>query len=208
MARKRTTPTDTYDPTEQVEAEPAPLYDRLPNETDRAWAGFLAYRDLGPNERSLRAVARLLDKKLSTIAPWSQQYQWVARVAAWDRDHARQLAAAQLQDVVRMNKRHADTAQALVGKAVQALAAIEVSKLRPADIARFIEIGARIERLARGEVTERAEHVGPAGGPVQVEVTDPETAAMSGPERLARVLQAMELAGAFAGSPDRPDDEG
>lgn len=63
-------------------------YDRLANEGARPYAGFVLYRDLGP-ERSLEKVATSLGKSRSLMSRWSADFAWVERVAAFDADQER-----------------------------------------------------------------------------------------------------------------------
>jgi hypothetical protein len=70
------------------------IYERLPNETSRAFHGFSIYRDAGPR-RTLKAVDDALHpdrqqkgKKRATIpgliTRWSAKYFWVDRARAYD----------------------------------------------------------------------------------------------------------------------------
>lgn len=63
-------------------------YDRLPNETTKAYNAFSVYRDLGP-DRSLAKAAEIFygaRKNLAQLGLWSRRYDWVARARAYD-DH-------------------------------------------------------------------------------------------------------------------------
>jgi hypothetical protein len=65
-------------------------YDRQPNETDKSWAAFCVYRDMG-RERSLEKVDQLRSqtspkKSLSYLKEWSLKHGWVKRCSAFDDD--------------------------------------------------------------------------------------------------------------------------
>ena len=63
-------------------------WERRPREGERAYAAFLAYRDLGPG-RTLEATRTRLGKRpgyLKPIERWSALRQWRERSCAWD-DH-------------------------------------------------------------------------------------------------------------------------
>lgn len=62
------------------------LWERQEGETDKAYEAFALYRDMGAG-RSLREVARKLNKSLTQITKWSTPNNWSERVSAWD-DHA------------------------------------------------------------------------------------------------------------------------
>src|SRR6187401_2651919 len=60
---------------------------RQPREGERAYAAFLAYRDLGTG-RTHDATRQRLGKRpgyLKPIERWSASWQWRRRSAAWDR---------------------------------------------------------------------------------------------------------------------------
>lgn len=89
---------------------PENIWDRLPDETERAWAGFLLFRDAGVG-RTLRAVARELHRGHgSCVDDWASKYRWWERAKAYDRhlDQVTQREAAKARrDMVR---RHATLA--------------------------------------------------------------------------------------------------
>jgi len=60
-------------------------YDRLENETSKAYQAFVVYRDLG-GLRTIDAVAQELNKSHALIGRWSRQHSWVERTEAWDTD--------------------------------------------------------------------------------------------------------------------------
>src|SRR5918994_2545612 len=71
-------------------------WDRLNDESTKAFQAFAAYRDLPADERSLSAVSEQLGKSKSLLARWSTQFRWVDRTAAWDshQDQQRRKRAA------------------------------------------------------------------------------------------------------------------
>jgi hypothetical protein len=73
-----------------------PAWDRLTDESTKAFQAFAAYRDLPADERSLSAVSEQLGKSKSLLARWSTQFRWVERTRAWDshQDQQRRKRAA------------------------------------------------------------------------------------------------------------------
>lgn len=63
-------------------------WDRRDNETAKAYAAFLEYRNLGV-QRSLSAVSQKLNKSIMVLARWSSPNDWVARAEAWDAEQNR-----------------------------------------------------------------------------------------------------------------------
>ncbi len=75
-------------------------WDREPNESAKAYAAFVVYRDMGL-ERSIQKVAQKCAKSCSLLKRWSSDYAWVDR--AWDYDRHLQelrLRAAE-QDIIK-----------------------------------------------------------------------------------------------------------
>jgi hypothetical protein len=90
-----------------------------------------------------------------------------------------------------MHKRHAK-----MGMLAQTLAVRKLEKvvnkieqnedsLSPADAARILNIGVKVERLARGESTESHEASGPSGGPI-------EFANMSDDQRRTEMIRCLK----------------
>jgi hypothetical protein len=79
------------------------IWEQLIDETPKAYAAFVAYRDLGPQRSIHRAYIEFASKKGrkggkagASKAPshweeWSSKYDWVTRAEAWD-DERRRLA--------------------------------------------------------------------------------------------------------------------
>jgi hypothetical protein len=73
-------------------------WDRLDGESDKAFAAFCVYRDLGA-ERSVDAAYQKHSKTTSKTRPphwlkWSAKYHWVDRVKAWDDHKDKEVQAA------------------------------------------------------------------------------------------------------------------
>jgi hypothetical protein len=116
-----------------------PLDDRRPwerrdDETDRAWAAFQLYRDMGAGKRSFaKAYQERYGKDSSAQAPqffrtWASEHQWYARATAWDRH----LDALNIQAQEEEAKRWRDRRRNLL--------AVYFARLAEAvDVARWIE---------------------------------------------------------------------
>ncbi len=139
-------------------------WERQEKEGTRAFAAFTLYRDMGP-QRSVRKVAQELDKSDTLIGRWSARHKWVERAAAWDAEQDR-IHREEAQRAAReMAERHAQIATAMMARAAQALRDTDPSKLNPAQLARWVETAAKLERLSRGEpdsITEARTETPPA----------------------------------------------
>jgi hypothetical protein len=128
---------------------------------------FNLYWYLGPR-RSLEAVAETIAARprdfgfkqaphSRTLSRWSARFHWQNRLAEMEAE-ARQLQAEEQVDELRvMNERHIKEALALQQKGVARLHALGDHDLSPEEARRAIVEGVKLERLVRGESTERTE---------------------------------------------------
>ena len=128
-------------------------WERQPGETTRAYEAFVMYRDMGA-DRSLRKVVQKLGKNFTTIGEWSGKYKWVDRVAAWEQEQDRVNRQAQLDEIKKMRKRHADLANAILIKAAKALQRIPDDDIKATDVSRMVDVASKLERISRGDVGE------------------------------------------------------
>lgn len=135
-------------------------WDRRENETSKAYEAFCVYRDMG-TDRSLGKVAAKLQKSETLMGRWSGCNDWVERAAQWDdeQDRIARITAQkeQAKAIKEMRKRHADLGNAILIKSAQALARIPVDEIKPSDIPRMVDVAAKLERIARGDVGEVVE---------------------------------------------------
>ncbi len=71
-----------------------------------------------------------------------------------------------------MRKNHVAIATAMLGKAAQALKDLPTADMSPKDIATMVDVAAKLERLSRGEVTERTEGTQTIAGEVGLHQID------------------------------------
>lgn len=90
-------------------------WDRQPGETSKAYAAFVAYRDLG-GERSYAKVARQLGKSTTLLDRWGRQNDWQSRTAAWDSMPARKTEEAYGEMAARIASQHDRIATKLLAK--------------------------------------------------------------------------------------------
>lgn len=139
--------------------EPEP-WERQPGETPKAFEAFQLYRDMGAS-RSTSAVGRQLHKHRDLICRWSRRYGWVKRVASWD-DEQDRLRRKKLEgELEEMAERHAKIALMMQDKIAAQLEHMnKSSKTKPIPVTvlhHWTDTAVRIERLARGQATERME---------------------------------------------------
>jgi hypothetical protein len=156
-------------------------FEQQERESDKAFAAFSLYLNLGP-QRSMAAVSKKLAKSEQLIKRWSSKYDWPARVQA----HGAYLAVVEREAVevvvrgkaVEWGKRQTELRQEewdLHRECIQA--AREALKrfyergkgATLGDIARLLDLASKLGRLASGLATDRTEVTGDRGGPVRVE---------------------------------------
>lgn len=144
-----------------------PLWERQPGESARAFAAFAMYRDLGP-ARSAAKTGNVIGKSSRHVEEWCSAWGWVERAAAWD-DNADRLQRERNQLEIQEARQAMLRDHLSVGKAFVQVAAMglqqydgasgskKIAQLSAGELARMAQTGVQIERLSRGESTQRIE---------------------------------------------------
>jgi hypothetical protein len=146
-------------------------WERQENESVQAFEAFQLYRDMG-TERSLIKVEQKLDKSHNLIGRWSKNHKWVARVEAWTDEQDRITRENLSKGVTAMRKNHTDIATAMLVKALKALQKLPVEEMTPADVAKLVDVASKLERISRGEATEKTESKTELAGGLTVNEVD------------------------------------
>jgi hypothetical protein len=135
-------------------------WDRQPQESHKAFAAFVIYRNLA-GDRTYQEVAQMLRCSGSNVRRWAAKWAWNFRAHEWDTYQDQKAQEALIRERVRMAERQAQngmTMQSIAAAEMERLlSSLEASKLgkrrglSASEIAKFMEIGSRIERSARGE---------------------------------------------------------
>lgn len=150
------------------------LWERQPYETAKQFDQFVVYRDMG-RVRTLTLAAQTLGRNATWIRTVAADKDWVRRAGAWDREQDRMFALSLTDRRRSMIDRHAELAIAFletVAARLKSMAELDVAKISPADLARWLEVATKLERQALGEPTEHVQHTGPGGGPLEVAFLD------------------------------------
>ena len=145
-------------------------WEQQAGESAKAYAAFCLYRDLG-SRRSLDEASRSYHQRSGrqakpppsrrtprasgTIRRWAQRYNWQARARAWDQESERIKQAEQHAAIQEMAERHAKEALMIQNKAVERLRQLRPEELGARETLAYLVEAAKLERLARGEPTER-----------------------------------------------------
>lgn len=158
-----------------VPPQPSVPGGRIKGEGAKAFEAFTIYREMGP-ARSHAKVGQALGKSTVMVGKWSVQWNWVERVAEWDdyadlKERERDIVERE-KAVSKMNKDHATLGRAAQVVASRKLAVYEpesetaeardraqaaIDALSAGEATALMREGAKLERLARGETTERLE---------------------------------------------------
>ncbi|KKN40133.1 hypothetical protein LCGC14_0736310 [marine sediment metagenome] len=141
-----------------------------PNESEKAWQAFKAYRNMGVT-RSLRKASSQIGKSRRLLETWSSKHMWQRRCAAWDIEQQDIHREARLSATQDMQERHGKLARGLLGRVAAELGAQVKGrctkcgrspvKLTAAQVASAMKAGVEVERLSLGLNT--------AGAPLMVQ---------------------------------------
>jgi hypothetical protein len=148
-------------------------FEQLPKESDKAFAAFSLYLNMGP-ERSTKSVGKQLGKSAGLIERWCTKYDWPARVQA----HAAHLALVERQateaalrskaaEWLARQSEHRDEEWRVRGELLEAgreaLRRWRANASRCGSlegIARMLELASKLGRLASGMPTDHTEVTG------------------------------------------------
>jgi hypothetical protein len=126
------------------------LWDRQPEETDREWQVWLAYRDSYPGIKpSYKTVAEQLGTTINVVKKVGQRWSFPARLQAWAKNCDELTMRQRQQEIVGMNKEHIDMATTLREKLKTAISMIKPETLEPKDIQGLFKLAVDIENKAR-----------------------------------------------------------
>lgn len=139
-------------------------WERQPTETDEQWLAFQAYRDSGPQ----RSIVRSATKATATISEWYRRFRWNERTLAYDRhldtivrEERETLLAQQARDIAADHMALLADAKDFVAREVKKYADMSKETDMPTlpvnAVAKLLEATVKLDRLIRGESTEKVE---------------------------------------------------
>jgi hypothetical protein len=131
-------------------------WDRQPGETSKAFEAFRIYLELRA-ERTYTKVAERLQKTHPLIARWAIKYHWHKRTLDFDNHEMRQDQKRQVREAAAMRKRQAAVGMKGLEISLARLSSMspqEINRLPVGTVAKLMEVSTKIERAARGEVSE------------------------------------------------------
>jgi hypothetical protein len=129
---------------------PAPdaeaVWERQPGEPTKLHAAFRIFRDLPGAQRQVATVAEQVDISERRAREWAVEWNWRERADAWDDACHRVEDAERIEAIRSMHAIHRRAGRAAVVKAAQALALIDPAEMPIGAVARFMQLGANLER--------------------------------------------------------------
>ena len=143
-------------------------WERMPGESVRHYEYFCAYRDMRyapaanaddipklnlSRKRSVRELAQQLDVAKRTIGDLCSRFDWVSRCDAYDLYILRRQRDKNEERILQMRENHAAVGEQLWKRGLRCLLSMKEGKITAADMVRMIDVGVKIERLSRGELS-------------------------------------------------------
>ena len=146
-------------------------WERQPGEGLEAFKMFIFYRDADPKTGAGK-VGEKYGKSAALAERLCTRWRWVDRREAWEDEKDRLVREELVRGVTAMRKNHADIATQMLVKALKGLQALPAKRMTAYAIAQMVDIASKLERLSRGEATERTEGKNEVSGKMAV-ATDP-----------------------------------
>jgi hypothetical protein len=150
---------------EKLVLSKTPIWERQEGEAAMRFMWFSRYLEARLNGGSMTEVCRKYDKKAGyakVLRNWASQDRWVERVEACRDYLERERQKQRLKDIEEMGERQARNGVLLQQIGIQFFKEKQINEkgldVSPETAMRFIEVGSKIERTARGVPSEiRAE---------------------------------------------------
>ena len=115
-------------------------YDRQDSDTDKSYAAFRRYLEMGP-DRSLERVVSAVGKKSGysrVVARWSSRHNWVARARAYDDDENTRINAEIQRDRAKERRERLKYLRAMRAKGGEGLAKVDIESATLGEITRLL----------------------------------------------------------------------
>lgn len=134
-------------------------WNRLDKEPDAAFALFVRWRDHALPRPTPREWCRMNDRPGVT---WPRDFAWEDRGLGWDRYLDERRQSEVVSATQEMARRHIGVAQDFISAVVKSLQNYQIDleqgvRMRPNEMSRMLDVASKLERISRGEATERVE---------------------------------------------------
>jgi len=132
-------------------------WEQQDGESATSWERFRIYLEL-PLPRSRIVLSERTGVSRRALDDMALRNRWVERARAWDAEVQRRLDAATLDETEARHRKHLQAVRASIARGVRAVADAN-GEVSPAEGARMIDHGIRLERVLLGEAESRSELV-------------------------------------------------
>ncbi|MEE9159877.1 MAG: hypothetical protein V3U60_16020 [Gammaproteobacteria bacterium] len=144
-----------------------PSYDQREKESGKAYDAFRRYLILG-RERTYAEVARLSKKNPAQIRRWAKRWEWPKRYDEYDVQADKRLeqlkdmalrealgdARVAVTEMNRLQSAFANRLYGIVSMSLDKLSEEDAEPLTPLEIIRWLEVGTKIDRMAKEGLLE------------------------------------------------------
>lgn len=131
---------------------PAP-WERQSTEEWKEYEWFCKWRDSLPGDRRITTFSRNINSSPATVKKVMERNQWEKRFNLYRQKLQEEKNELDEIDRQEMYKRHASLSLQLQNKLVDAIDNINHEDLSPRDIATWLDIAVKVDRLSKGEST-------------------------------------------------------
>lgn len=125
-------------------------WERQPQETDREWQIWLAYRDAYPAKRpSVKEIADQQGVNYSVAKNASTRWNYPARMQAWAKYVDDLTMMQRREEIINMNQQHISMANAIREKISTAIQNMDPYNMKPGEIKDMMRMMVDVERQAR-----------------------------------------------------------
>lgn len=130
------------------------LWERQPEENDREWAVWCAYRDMYPSRKpSYRGAAETLGTTYEVVRKIAKRWHFETRMQAWVKYTDQLTIRQRQQEIVDMNKTHVSMALKLNAKLNTAIDELDPNTLKPNELVNLLKLSTELERKAKLDPT-------------------------------------------------------
>jgi hypothetical protein len=170
-------------------------WDQSVGEPENAFSLFQLYLNLGHTRQYNKVYKLSKTLNYGRIRELAHLYNWKERAEDFDRAQDEEFRVKLNEEIIQSRIRQQRLGSEMQGIAAKGLAMFEncIDELSPTDVAKFLDIGVKIENLALGKSTEITESKIDATVSVAVEGISPELADRIGKELAIESSKKMDV---------------